>query len=81
MSRLKGKAAIVTGAAMGLGAAYARGLAAEGAKVCLADIGDASKIADPIRAAGDEAIAVRTDVSSAALGAAILCTLTLEEKS
>lgn len=36
--RVAGKKAFITGAAQGLGAAAARALAAEGAKVCLADV-------------------------------------------
>jgi NAD(P)-dependent dehydrogenase (short-subunit alcohol dehydrogenase family) len=38
MSRLDGKVAVVTGAAQGIGAAIARGLAAEGAEVVIADL-------------------------------------------
>lgn len=63
---LQGKAAIVTGAAGGIGAVYARGLAEAGATVAVADInGDA---ADATAAAltkdGHRAISVRVDVSS-----------------
>ena len=48
--RLKDKVAIVTGGGVGIGKAYAHGLAKEGAKVIVADIQDneAKKIAAEI---------------------------------
>jgi NAD(P)-dependent dehydrogenase (short-subunit alcohol dehydrogenase family) len=49
---------------MGLGAVFARGLAAEGAKVVLCDVNDASPIVQDIRAAGGEAMSTITDVTS-----------------
>ncbi len=60
---LSGRVAIVTGAANGIGAASALALAAEGARVVVADVvsGDATVAA--VRAAGGEAIAVRCDVA------------------
>ena len=42
MSRLAGKVAIVTGGALGIGRHYVQALAAEGAKVMIADIADGS---------------------------------------
>jgi NAD(P)-dependent dehydrogenase (short-subunit alcohol dehydrogenase family) len=65
--RFEDKVAVVTGAAQGIGAAYARGLAAEGAAVVVADLNDESgtTVADEIEAAGGRAIFVHTDVSSA----------------
>ncbi len=54
---------IVTGAARGIGAAYARGMAAEGANVCVCDVSDPAKVVDEIRAAGGEAFGVVADVS------------------
>jgi NAD(P)-dependent dehydrogenase (short-subunit alcohol dehydrogenase family) len=69
---LSEKVAIVTGAAMGLGAAFARGLASEGAKVMLCDINDASPVVEEIRAAGGEAMSAITDVTSAASVAAMV---------
>lgn len=64
--RLKDRVAIVTGGGVGIGKAYAHGLAKEGAKVIVADIQDseAKKVADEITADGGEANAVYVDVTS-----------------
>lgn len=66
MGRVDGRVAIVTGAAQGLGATYARALAAEGAKVAVADRDPGTNVVEEIRAAGGEAIDVPTDVSDEA---------------
>ena len=64
--RVAGKAALVTGAASGLGAASARRLAEEGAKVMLTDVAaDAGRaVADRIADAGGEAVFETHDVTS-----------------
>lgn len=63
--RLKDKVAIITGGALGIGRAYALGMAAEGAKVVIADINPqvAEDTASDIHSKGGEAIALKTDVS------------------
>ncbi len=66
MSRLTGKIAIVTGAAQGLGAAYAKAMAREGARVAIADVQDGAGLAREIVAAGGEAIAVTANVADTA---------------
>ncbi len=66
MARLDGKISIVTGAAQGIGAAYAKALAAEGAMVCVADILDPEPVVAAVTAAGGAAIGSRTDVSDLA---------------
>jgi NAD(P)-dependent dehydrogenase (short-subunit alcohol dehydrogenase family) len=63
MGKLDGKSAIVTGAAQGIGATYAKALAAEGANVCVSDVSDPKAVADAINAAGGRAIGVIADVS------------------
>jgi len=68
MSRFEGKVAIVTGAAQGIGAAIARRLASEGARVAVVDLtaDRAQGTADEIVKAGGAAIAVGADVSKTA---------------
>jgi NAD(P)-dependent dehydrogenase (short-subunit alcohol dehydrogenase family) len=66
MERLAGKTAIVTGAAQGIGAAFALGLAREGAKVAVWDIDPGDAVADQVRSGGGEAITVIADVSDEA---------------
>lgn len=59
--RFSGKTAIVTGAASRLGAATAALLAAEGAKICLADL-DASRGPELAREIGGDAMFLQTDL-------------------
>ena len=65
MSKLNGKVAIVTGAAQGIGATYAKALANEGAKVVLTDIHDCKSVANEIAGTyqGSETLTLITDVS------------------
>ena len=66
--RLQGKVAIVTGAGSGIGAATAMAMAAEGARVVVADINEAGAKAtvQTIEAARGQAIAMTADVTRAA---------------
>ena len=63
MGRLDSKVAIVTGGARNIGAVYARTLAAEGARVVIADVLDGAPAARAIEEAGGQAVAVEVDVS------------------
>jgi 3-hydroxybutyrate dehydrogenase len=65
-SRLEGKAAIVTGAASGIGKEIARTYAREGAAVAIADLNldAANAAATEIRSAGGNAMGVAMDVTS-----------------
>ncbi|WP_262462533.1 SDR family NAD(P)-dependent oxidoreductase [Alloalcanivorax balearicus] len=63
MTRMRDKVVIITGAAQGIGAVYAKALAAEGARVVIADVLDGAPLAEEINASGAEAMAVRADVA------------------
>ncbi len=80
-----GRVVIVTGAGRGLGRAYALGLAAEGAKVVVNDLGvgthgdetaerPADEVVAEIRAAGGEAVANFDDVTDWEAGGRIVAT-------
>ena len=64
--RLEGKVAVVTGASKGIGAAIAKGLAAEGAAVVVnyaSSRDGARRVVDEITANGGRAVAVQGDLS------------------
>jgi NAD(P)-dependent dehydrogenase (short-subunit alcohol dehydrogenase family) len=66
MGKLDGKVAIVTGAASGIGPSYAKGLAAEGAKVMVADVEAGDATVRAITSAGGVAQSRICDVSDEA---------------
>ncbi len=63
---LAGKVVIVTGAARGLGREYALALGRRGAHVAACDLADCTATAEQVKSEGGKAIAIKTDVSSAA---------------
>lgn len=63
--RLKGKSAIITGAARGIGAAFAAAYVREGATVAIADI-DMARAEQTAKAIGPSAFAIRLDVTDQA---------------
>ena len=63
MGILDERVAIITGAAQGIGAAYARGMAQEGASVVIADVLDKGPLAKEIRSDGGTGMARTTNVT------------------
>ena len=59
--KLDGRVAIITGAARGIGAAYAKRFAEEGAKVVVSDILDCTNTVNIIKQQGGDAVGVRCD--------------------
>jgi NAD(P)-dependent dehydrogenase (short-subunit alcohol dehydrogenase family) len=61
--RLKDKVVIVTGGAKGIGRAYCLGMAAEGARVVVADVADSKSTVQEVESRGAQALGVACDVS------------------
>jgi NAD(P)-dependent dehydrogenase (short-subunit alcohol dehydrogenase family) len=64
--RLKDSVAIITGAAQGIGAAFAVGFAREGARIVVGDISDGTETVRKVEQAGSAGLYIRTDVNDEA---------------
>src|ERR1039458_10477927 len=60
----KDKAAVITGAAGGIGQAFAKRLAEDGVHIAIVDVIDGKETVKLVQAAGRQALAVNCDVSS-----------------
>ncbi|CAB4932305.1 unannotated protein [freshwater metagenome] len=81
MQRLTGRVALITGAASGIGAAIARGLADEGAHVVLTDVDDdpGEEMAASVRAGGGKARFLHHDVADPASWDGVLAQVRAQE--
>jgi NAD(P)-dependent dehydrogenase (short-subunit alcohol dehydrogenase family) len=76
--RLKGKTAIITGGARGIGAAVAEGYVREGARICVADI-EHEVAQDTARRIGNGSFAFKLDVTK--LESIAACVAEVEERA
>jgi NAD(P)-dependent dehydrogenase (short-subunit alcohol dehydrogenase family) len=76
--KLDGKVVVVTGAARGIGQAYALALAAEGAAVVICDVNECAETAELVRKAGGKVLALKVDVTSAESTASMAVAATKE---
>src|SRR6185295_8364107 len=60
----KDKVAVITGAANGIGQAFAKRLAEDGVHICIADIAPAGDTIKYVQMAGRQALACKCDVTS-----------------
>ncbi len=70
--RLDGKVAVVTGAAQGIGAEYARAIVAQGGSVVVADLLDTAAVVAEINSESPRALGVQCDVTRAESVAAMV---------
>jgi 3-oxoacyl-[acyl-carrier protein] reductase len=61
--QLESKVVVITGAARGLGRAYAAAMAAEGASIFVSDVNDCSETVAEVRAAGGRIASTTTDIT------------------
>ncbi|MBI1800660.1 MAG: SDR family NAD(P)-dependent oxidoreductase, partial [Chloroflexi bacterium] len=68
MKDLRGKVAVITGGASGIGRAFAERCMEEGVKIVLADVEQAAldQTTQALKTAGAEVVGIRTDVSKVA---------------
>ena len=64
----KDKVAVITGAANGIGQAFAKRLAEDGVHIAIADIAPADETVKLVEQAGRQALACQCDVTSRAIG-------------
>ncbi|MEY8117414.1 SDR family NAD(P)-dependent oxidoreductase [Falsihalocynthiibacter sp. BN13B15] len=78
MSRLFDRTIIITGSAQGIGAVYAKAIAAQGARVALCDVAAPDACVAEIRAAGHEAMGAICDITDAAAVADFVAEVTAQ---